>query len=44
MTKAGTDTAVPASSPTESGESGRDPIPGVIRPGNDSGAARTASP
>ena len=48
LTEAGSDTAVPAPSPTDSGESGGDPIPGVVRPGNDSGAergaARTASP
>lgn len=45
LAAAGSDTAVPAPSPTESGA---DPIPGVIRPGIDSGAehgaARTASP
>jgi len=48
LTEAGSDTAVPAPSPTDSGESRGDPIPGVIRPGNDRGAehgaARTASP
>ena len=48
VTEAGSDKAVPAPSPTDFGESGRDPIPAVIRSGNDSGAEhgapRTAAP